>query len=167
MGKPNKYTIPWNSISAIVKQRWHPPREVVWSSWTYIVCTKHYISKGNWYFSYWTGVCVSFHTKVREFCSLAINPKTFPKEPTVNTNPSNQSQSTVVPRDTVAPCPYVYRHSGVAHSVTQQSMALHCAGIAQVAKPLQFPHPWHHWAYQKDQCVLTWGENKTPKCPNQ
>ena len=56
---------------------------------------------------------VSFHTKVREFCSLEINPKVCLKELTVNTNPNNQSQSTVVPRDTVAPCPYVYRHSGV------------------------------------------------------
>ena len=56
---------------------------------------------------------VSFHTKVREFCSLGINPKIDPKESTVNTNPNNQSQSTVVPRDTVAPCLYVYRHSGV------------------------------------------------------
>ena len=59
---------------------------------------------------------VSFHTKVREFCSLGINPKICPKETTVNTNPNNQSQSTVVPRDTVAPCLYVYRHSGV-HTV--------------------------------------------------
>ena len=57
--------------------------------------------------------CVSFHTKVREFCHLGINPKIYAKEPTVNTNPSNQSQSTVVPGDTAAPCPYVYRHSGV------------------------------------------------------
>ena len=56
---------------------------------------------------------VSFHTKVRQFFSLGINPKICPKEPTVNTNPNNQSHSTVVPRDTVAPCPYVYRHSGV------------------------------------------------------
>ena len=56
---------------------------------------------------------VSFHTKVREFCSLGINLKIDPKESTVNNNPNNQSQSTVVPRDTVAPCPYFYRHSGV------------------------------------------------------
>ena len=56
---------------------------------------------------------VSFHTKVREFCSLGINPKIYPKEPIVNTNPNNQSQNTIVPKDTVSPCPYVYRHSGV------------------------------------------------------
>ena len=59
---------------------------------------------------------ISFHTKVREFCSLGINPKICPKELTVNTNPNSQFQITVVPRDTVAPCPYVYRHSGV-HTV--------------------------------------------------
>ena len=56
---------------------------------------------------------ISFHTKVREFCSLGINLKIYPKESTVNTNPNNQSQCTVVPRDTIAPCPYVYRHSGM------------------------------------------------------
>ena len=60
-----------------------------------------------------SGAGVSFHTKVREFCSLGINLKICPKEPTINTNPNNQSQSAVVPRDIIAPCPYVYRHSGV------------------------------------------------------
>ena len=58
-------------------------------------------------------ISVSFHTKVREFCSLGINSKIDPKESTVNTNPNNQSQSIVVLRYTVAPCPYIYRHSGV------------------------------------------------------
>ena len=67
---------------------------------------------------------VSFHTKVREFCSLGINPKIDPKESTINTNPNNQFQSTVVPRDTVAPCPYVYRHSGVR--TVWHNRALHC-----------------------------------------
>ena len=56
---------------------------------------------------------ISFHAKVGEFPSLGINPKIYPKEPAVNINPNNQSQSAVVPRDTVAPCPYIYRHSGV------------------------------------------------------
>ena len=34
-------------------------------------------------------VAVSFHTKVREFYSLGINPKIYLKDPTINTNPNN------------------------------------------------------------------------------
>ena len=71
---------------------------------------------------------ISLHTKIREFCSLGIYPKICPKEPTVNTNPNNQSQSTVIPKDTVAPCPYVYRHSGVR--TVWYNRARHCIVLA-------------------------------------
>ena len=67
---------------------------------------------------------ISFHTKVIEFPSLRINPKIYPKEPTVDTNPNNQSQSTVVPRNTVASFPYIYRHSRVR--TVCYNRELHC-----------------------------------------